>query len=113
MPYLECRNLKRVFHHFTLDISFSMEKGELLCILGPSGSGKSTLLSAIAGIDSSVSGQFLLDGKDITSMPVQKRRIGMVFQDFSLFPSMDVEKMGMTGRAMPMRPKPSRKPTNT
>ncbi|MBQ3729305.1 MAG: ABC transporter ATP-binding protein [Spirochaetales bacterium] len=92
MPYLECRNLKRVFHHFTLDISFSMEKGELLCILGPSGSGKSTLLSAIAGIDSSVSGQFLLDGKDITSMPVQKRRIGMVFQDFSLFPSMNVEK---------------------
>lgn len=92
MPYLECRNLKRVFHHFTLDISFSMEKGELLCILGPSGSGKSTLLSAIAGIDSSVSGQFLLDGKDITAMPVQKRRIGMVFQDFSLFPSMNVEK---------------------
>ncbi|MBO4425316.1 MAG: ABC transporter ATP-binding protein [Spirochaetales bacterium] len=92
MPYLECRNLKRVFQHFTLDISFSMEKGELLCILGPSGSGKSTLLSAIAGIDSSVSGQFLLDGKDITSMPVQKRRIGMVFQDFSLFPSMNVEK---------------------
>ena len=92
MPYLECRNLKRVFQHFTLDISFSMEKGELLCILGPSGSGKSTLLSAIAGIDNSVSGQFLLDGKDITSMPVQKRRIGMVFQDFSLFPSMNVEK---------------------
>ena len=92
MPYLECRNLKRVFNHFALDISFSMEKGELLCILGPSGSGKSTLLSAIAGIDSSVSGQILLDGQDISSMSIQKRRIGMVFQDFSLFPSMNVEK---------------------
>ena len=92
MPYLECRNLRRVFHHFTLDISLSVEKGELMCILGPSGSGKSTLLGAISGTDSSVSGQILLDGEDITGMPIRKRRIGMVFQDFSLFPSMNVEK---------------------
>ena len=92
MPYLECRNLNRVFRHFTLDISFSVEKGELMCILGPSGSGKSTLLGAISGTDSSVSGQILLGGEDITHMPIQNRRIGMVFQDFSLFPSMNVEK---------------------
>ena len=92
MPYLECRDLRRVFHHFTLDISFSVEKGELMCILGPSGSGKSTLLGAISGTDSSVSGQILLDGEDITGMPIRKRRIGMIFQDFSLFPSMNVEK---------------------
>ena len=100
MPYLECRNLRRVFHHFTLDISFSVEKGELMCILGPSGSGKSTLLGAISGTDSSVSGQILLDGKDITGMPIRKRNVGMVFQDFSLFPSMNVEKniqYGMRG----------------
>ena len=92
MPYLECRNLRRVFHHFTLDISLSVDKGELMCILGPSGSGKSTLLGAISGTDGSVSGQILLDGEDITGMPIRKRRIGMVFQDFSLFPSMNVEK---------------------
>ena len=97
MPYLECRNLRRVFHHFTLDTSFSVEKGELMCILGPSGSGKSTLLGAISGIDGSVSGQILLDGEDITRMPIRNRRIGMVFQDFSLFPSMDVEKNIMYG----------------
>jgi len=92
MPYLECRDLKRVFRHFTLDISFSVDKGELLCIIGPSGSGKSTLLNAIAGTDRSVSGQIVLDGEDITSMDIRRRRIGMVFQDFSLFPSMDVAK---------------------
>ena len=100
MPYLECRNLRRVFRHFTLDISFSVDKGELMCILGPSGSGKSTLLGAISGTDSSVSGQILLDGEDITGMPIRRRRIGMVFQDFSLFPSMNVEKniqYGMRG----------------
>jgi len=92
MPYLECRDLKRVFRHFTLDTSFSMEKGELLCIIGPSGSGKSTLLNAIAGTDRSVAGQIILGGEDITSMDIRRRRIGMVFQDFSLFPSMDVGK---------------------
>ena len=92
MPYLECRDLRRVFHHFTLDISFSVDEGELMCILGPSGSGKSTLLGAVSGTDSSVSGQILLDGEDITRMPIRNRRIGMVFQDFSLFPSMDVER---------------------
>jgi len=97
MPYLECRDLRRVFHHFTLDISFSVDEGELMCILGPSGSGKSTLLGAISGTDGSISGQILLDGQDITCMPIQKRRIGMVFQDFSLFPSMDVERNIMYG----------------
>ena len=92
MPFLECRNLKRVFNHFTLDISFSVDKGELMCILGPSGSGKSTLLGAISGTDGSVSGQILLDGEDINGMPIRRRNVGMVFQDFSLFPSMNVEK---------------------
>lgn len=92
MPYLECRDLRRVFRHFTLDISFSVDKGELLCIIGPSGSGKSTLLNAIAGTDRSVAGQIILDGEDITAMDIRRRRIGMVFQDFSLFPSMDVSR---------------------
>ena len=90
MPYLECRDFRRVFRHFTLDISFSVEEGELLCIIGPSGSGKSTLLNAIAGTDRSVAGQIILAGEDITAMDIRRRGIGMVFQDFSLFPSMDV-----------------------
>ena len=75
-----------------MDLSFSMDKGELLCIIGPSGSGKSTLLSLIAGIDTPQSGSIIIDGEDITHMSIRRRQIGMVFQDFSLFPSMNVEK---------------------
>ncbi|MBR2281177.1 MAG: ABC transporter ATP-binding protein [Spirochaetales bacterium] len=92
MAYLECKDLRRVHTQFSLDVSFSMDKGELLCIIGPSGSGKSTLLSLICGIDTPDSGTILLDGKDISREPIQRRNIGMVFQDFSLFLSMDVAK---------------------
>ena len=101
MSYLECNNLKRTHRHFTLDLSFSMDKGELLCIIGPSGSGKSTLLSLISGIDDTERGSIILDGEDITNESIQKRRIGMVFQDFSLFPSMNVGQniqYGMKGK---------------
>ncbi len=92
MAYLECIDLKRVHPQFSLELSFSMEKGELVCIIGPSGSGKSTLLSLLCGIDSPDSGRIMLNGTDITDTPIQKRNIGMVFQDFSLFPSMNVER---------------------
>lgn len=90
MPYLECRNLKYNYPTFHLDMSFSVEKGEFVCVIGPSGSGKSTLLSLIAGIKDPNSGHIILNGRDITALEIRKRRIGMVFQDFSLFPSMDV-----------------------
>lgn len=93
MAYLELKDIKRIFPgKFTLDMSLQMDKGELLCIIGPSGSGKSTLLSLLCGVDSPDEGRILIDGKDITDLAIQKRRIGMVFQDFSLFPSMDVAK---------------------
>ena len=91
MAYLECNGLKRYYSgKFTLDLSFEMEQGELLCIIGPSGSGKTSLLSLLSGVDSPDGGRILLNGCDITDLPIQKRRIGMVFQDFSLFPSMNV-----------------------
>ena len=93
MSYLECKQIRQSFgSKFSLDLSFSMEKGELLCIIGPSGSGKSTLLSLIAGIEVPQGGSIIIDGEDITRMSIRKRHIGMVFQDFSLFPSMNVEK---------------------
>lgn len=100
MGYLECRNLRQSYgKKFSLDLSFSMDKGELLCIIGPSGSGKSTLLSLISGIEDLQDGDIILDGQNITRMPIQKRRIGMVFQDFSLFPTMNVEQNIQFGMA--------------
>ena len=106
MGYLECKNLRQSYgKKFSLDLSFSMDKGELLCIIGPSGSGKSTLLSLISGIEDLQNGNVLLDGQDITRMAVQKRRIGMVFQDFSLFPTMNVEQNIQYGMTAPDREK--------
>lgn len=92
MAYLELKDVKRKYKEFELDLSFSIEEGELLSIIGPSGSGKSTALSIIAGIEKLDSGQIFLEGEDITSLEIQKRNIGMVFQDYALFPSMNVEK---------------------
>lgn len=92
MAYLEIKNIKKTYNEFNLDASLDIEEGELVCILGPSGSGKSTLLSIIAGIEKPQSGQIILDGKDITNETLQNRNIGMVFQDYALFGSMNVAK---------------------
>ena len=92
MSYLEINNLQKDYSDFILSLSFSVEKGELVTILGPSGSGKSTLLSLISGIESVDKGEIKIDGKDLTKLPVSKRGISMVFQDFSLFPGMNTKK---------------------
>jgi putative spermidine/putrescine transport system ATP-binding protein len=62
--------------------------GELLALLGPSGCGKTTALRLLAGFDRPTQGQILLDGKDISPVPASKRDMGMVFQSYSLFPTM-------------------------
>ena len=92
MPFLEIRNLERRYRNFSLSASFGIDEGEFLCVIGPSGSGKSTLLSLIAGLDKPDGGTITLDGKDITNERIQDRGIGMVFQDFTLFPSMNTER---------------------
>ena len=92
MSYLEINNLQKDYSDFILSLSFSVEKGELVTILGPSGSGKSTLLSLISGIECIDKGEIKIDGKDITKLPISKRGISMVFQDFSLFPGMNTKK---------------------
>ncbi len=72
------------------DISFEVERGEHFAIVGPTGSGKSMLLETIAGIRKPSSGKITLNGKDITHLPPEKRNIGMVYQDYVLFPNMNV-----------------------
>ncbi len=71
-------------------VSLDVQQGEFLSILGASGSGKTTILNMIAGFESPASGQILLNGKDITSIAPNKRGIGMVFQNYALFPHMTV-----------------------
>ncbi|MDW0113457.1 MULTISPECIES: ABC transporter ATP-binding protein [Sporosarcina] len=77
-------------------ISFTVEKGEVISILGRSGSGKSTILRLIAGLEMPDAGSFTLNGRKImdarTFIQPEKRGIGMVFQDYALFPHMSVEE---------------------
>lgn len=74
------------------DISFSLEKGKLLSVLGASGSGKTTILRAIGGFIKLDEGSIILDGDDITSLPAEKRQVATVFQSYALFPHMTVEE---------------------
>jgi iron(III) transport system ATP-binding protein len=73
-------------------VSFDVADGELVVIVGPSGCGKSTLLRAVAGLDPITSGGVRLGGVDVTSLPPEKRRIGLVFQDHALFPHRRVDQ---------------------
>lgn len=92
MAFLEFKEVTRKYPDFTLSLSFSVEEGKLLSVIGPSGAGKSTLLSLLSGQEAPDSGKIFLNGKDITGTRIQDRHIGMIFQDFSLFPSMDTGK---------------------
>jgi iron(III) transport system ATP-binding protein len=73
-------------------VSFDVADGELVVIVGPSGCGKSTLLRTIAGLDPAAAGRVVLDGADVSSLPPEKRRIGLVFQDHALFPHRRVDQ---------------------
>ena len=71
-------------------ISFNVGARETICLLGASGSGKSTLLRMIAGLELPDSGQIMWDGQDLASRPAHLRDFGLVFQDYALFPHLDV-----------------------
>lgn len=72
------------------DLNLSLPKGEFLTMLGPSGSGKTTCLMMLAGFETATYGEIKLDGKPINNIPPHKRGIGMVFQNYALFPHMTV-----------------------
>ncbi len=72
------------------DVNIRIEPGEFFALLGPSGSGKSTLLRLIAGFNQHQRGELLIDGKDITGTPPHLRNVGMVFQNYALWPHMSV-----------------------
>jgi len=89
---LEVRNIWKSYQGQALlrNISFGVEAGETVCLLGASGSGKSTLLRIIAGLESPEQGQILWAGEDLASVPAHRRFFGLVFQDYALFPHLTV-----------------------
>lgn len=89
---LICKNVKVSYPQFTMDLDFSIKKGELVALIGPSGSGKSTTLSLISGLLPTKSGSIIINGNDVTNLTPDKRKIAQVFQDYALFPHMNVEQ---------------------
>ena len=85
-------NVTKTFGQTTAVSNFSaeLEDGHLICLLGPSGCGKSTLLNMLCGIIPVSQGQIFFDDKDVTKLPPDKRNIGMVFQNYALYPHMTV-----------------------
>ncbi|RAP75395.1 ABC transporter ATP-binding protein [Paenibacillus montanisoli] len=90
--HIEVRNISKTFHgHKAVDnVSFSIERGKLIGLLGPSGGGKSTLLRILAGLETPDSGDIFINGKRVNDVQPQLRGIGFVFQNYALFKHMNV-----------------------
>jgi len=89
---LVCNQIKKTKGKITLDLDFSVNKGELVSIIGPSGSGKSTALSLICGLESPDSGTISINGVDVTALNAEKRGAAVIFPDYSVFPNMTPEQ---------------------
>ncbi|MBR3104564.1 MAG: ABC transporter ATP-binding protein [Lachnospiraceae bacterium] len=104
MSYLEVKQLTKIYgvnetRVIALDhVSFSVEKGEFVAIVGTSGSGKSTLLSLLGGVDTPTSGNVFLEGGDVLALKgakraeFRRRKIGFIFQEYNLIPVLNVEE---------------------
>ncbi|GGG76760.1 sulfate/molybdate ABC transporter ATP-binding protein [Paenibacillus radicis (ex Gao et al. 2016)] len=90
--HIEVRNLNKSFGDFNAvqNVSFEIEKGHLIGLLGPSGGGKTSILRMLAGLESPTSGDILFHGKRVNDLPPQERGIGFVFQNYALFKHMTV-----------------------
>jgi putative ABC transport system ATP-binding protein len=95
---IECKNLKKIYTNGNVEtaalkgVSFKVKKGEFIAIIGPSGSGKSTLMHILGALDIPTSGQYFLDGKEVSKLTdnelsdLRREKVGFVFQSFNLLP---------------------------
>ena len=108
MALLELQNLQKHFGKTQVlrDLSLQVEEGQFVTLLGPSGCGKTTTLRIVAGLTDPDGGDVLLEGRSMLRLPPEKRELNTVFQNYALFPHMNVEKnvayalrlMGMSAR---------------
>ena len=109
MSVIEVKNLKKSFgeHGVLHDISFSVEKGDVISIIGPSGSGKSTLLRCVNFLETPSGGEILFHGKPVDDKELKltdyRARVGMVFQSFNLFDNMTVLKNCTAGQKIVLK----------
>src|ERR1700745_1440897 len=101
MPFIEAVDLRKTYHVGKVEVpalrgvSFSVERGEFVSVVGPSGSGKSTLFYMLGGLTRADSGHVIVDGVDFAELSdaertrLRKRKIGFVFQKFNLLPTLD------------------------
>src|SRR5215207_4675602 len=92
MALLSLKNISRSFGstRAVADVSLDVDQGEFFGLLGPSGCGKTTTLRMIAGLEKPDSGSILFQNEDITNLPPERRGFGMVFQNYALFPHLNV-----------------------
>src|SRR5688572_7093252 len=91
-PLLEVSGLRAAYGSTEIlrGVDLVVPDGSLTCVLGPSGSGKTTLLRAIAGLETPTAGSIRMEGRDLGPIPAHERGIGLMFQDYALFPHRDV-----------------------
>ncbi|SVE37392.1 uncharacterized protein METZ01_LOCUS490246, partial [marine metagenome] len=93
--YVRFDNVQKSYDGVNLvvkDLNLHVQRGEFMTMLGPSGSGKTTCLMMLAGFETATSGDIILDGSAINNVPPWKREIGIVFQNYALFPHMTVQE---------------------
>lgn len=107
MSYIELKEIQKSFAQKQIlkNVNLSIEKGEFVTFLGPSGCGKTTLLRCLVGLEQIDSGAVFLDGNNITETPVNQRGVSMIFQQYCLFPTMNVYDNVSFGLRMKSIPK--------